>query len=153
MAMCMEQVDIIIKDAAENDLAQIERGIELLNLDGLDLKWEDFVVAKMGEQIIGFGRLKKIENYLELSSLGILDTCRNIGISAFLINKLAERAKEKAIYLVTIIPEFFKKHDFEITSGYPESLKTKIKYCSDSLCGCGEGEKYVVMKKNQRNAF
>jgi N-acetylglutamate synthase-like GNAT family acetyltransferase len=125
----------------------------LLKLDGLDLRWEDFVVAKSGQQIIGFGRLRAIDSFLELSSLGVLDAYRHMGIASLLMAKLIARDQRNTVFLVTIIPNFFRKFGFESLQDIPDFLMPKIRYCEDALCGCGEegggaGEKYVAMKKN-----
>ncbi len=107
-------------------MPSIAEGIEQLQLDSLHLNHEQFIVAKYQERIIGFGRLRQYPDALELCSLGVLPDYRNNGISRLLVSSLLDRAGEKSVYVVCIIPDYFKKFGFAETTAFPESLKEKI---------------------------
>lgn len=50
---------------------------------------------------------------------------------------------EQPLYLVCIIPEFFKPFGFEVVELYPIELSEKLNYCTSELV---VKETYVVMK-------
>ena len=139
--------NICCQRATAGDMPAIAEGIKQLQLDDLDLRWEQFVVAKEGEKIIGFGRIKTYMDAIELCSLGVLEGYRGKGISTLLMNDLLKRAGEQSVFVICIIPAYFEKFGFKPVDNYPDSLIAKYTYCSNTLGGCGEGEKYVVMRK------
>lgn len=137
-----------ITSASDSDLSLIIQGIKELTLDDIDLKREQFLVAKVGTKVIGFGRIKVYPDALELCSLGVLPEYRGRGIGKELVNELIKKANRQAIFVVCIIPDFFRRFGFEATHIYPDSLKVKINYCTGTLGGCDDGQEYVVMRKN-----
>lgn len=136
-----------ICSATLDDMQSIVEGIEQLQLDSLHLNHEQFIVAKYQKRIIGFGRLSQYADALELCSLGVLPAYRNKGIARLLVSGLLDRAGGKSVYVVCIIPDYFKKFGFAETTTFPESLKEKISYCTTILGGCDEEENYVVMRR------
>lgn len=138
---------IQIVPASQGDMPQIIHGIKQLMLDDIDLKREQFAVAKHNDSIIGFGRIRNYPDALEICSVGVLQEERNRGVGDLLVQELIKRAKGAPIYVVCIIPEFFKRFGFKETAVYPDSLKPKLEYCKGTLGGCEEGQEYVVMKR------
>lgn len=137
-----------IVSASHDDLSYIIQGIKELMLDDIDLKSEQFLVAKVGTKAIGFGRIKVYPDALELCSLGVLPEYRGLGIGRELVNELIKKANRQPVFVVCIIPDFFKRFGFKATPIYPDSLKPKINYCIGTLGGCNAGEEYVVMRRD-----
>ncbi len=79
--------------------------------------------------------------------MGVLPECRRKGIGTAITQKLIEKATADC-YLVSIIPEFFKKIGFEETEHFPLELQNKLTYCTQSLV---VPETYVVMKLRMKN--
>jgi len=111
-------------------------------LDDRDLKKEQFVIAKRGNELLGFGRIRKHKGCDEMCSLGIITKERNKGIAKLLIqNRIA--LSTQPLYLVCIIPEMFIPFGFKIVNEYPPELQNKLEYCIHDLV---VEEEYVVMK-------
>ena len=131
-----------IKPANENDFELIKKLIYQFELDDRDLQCTQFLVAKEGDEVFGFGRIRIRGNCSELCSLGVTEPKRLQGIGKELVKELILKAKEP-LYLVCIIPEFFTPFGFEVVSDYPEEMQEKLNYCSSELI---VPETYVVMK-------
>jgi len=111
-------------------------------LDDRDLNCHQFLVAKENDELIGFGRIRKHNGCDEFCSLGVLESKRFNGIAKLLVEARIKIATQP-IYLVCIIPEYFKKLGFVIVEEYPPEIEDKLKYCMSELV---VPEKYVVMK-------
>ncbi|MBI2271887.1 MAG: GNAT family N-acetyltransferase [Bacteroidetes bacterium] len=138
----------IVSASHGGDFFRIIQCVKQLMLDDIAMKPEQFLVAKVGTKVIGFGRIKVYPDTLELCSLGVLSEYRGRGIGKELVNELIKKANRQTVFLVCIIPDFFKCFGFEATDIYPDSLKPKINYCIGTLGGCDDGQEYVVMKRN-----
>jgi N-acetylglutamate synthase-like GNAT family acetyltransferase len=139
---------IQISKAIEQDFDFIIQHIKLFDLDNRDLHFQQFVVAKLNDNIVGFGRIRKHNGCDEFCSLGIIEAFRNQGIAEALILTRIELSTQP-IYLVCIIPEFFESLGFTITTEYPPEILDKLNYC---ICELTVPEPYVVMtfKRNQK---
>lgn len=135
-----ETIKITRPDALEFQV--IKDYIHKFELDNRSLNNEQFLVAKQGYQIIGFGRIREYEGCSELCSLGVIEPERNKGIGRSLTNHLVKIAKQP-LYLVCIIPDFFKPFGFVETNDYPFELQDKLEYCTSELV---VPEPYVVMR-------
>jgi N-acetylglutamate synthase-like GNAT family acetyltransferase len=111
-------------------------------LDDRELNYSEFLVAKLNNNIVGFGRIRNYESSCELCSLGVIKPNRLQGIGNAIVKELILRAT-KPLYLVCIIPDFFKPHGFTIAINYPMELENKLNYCASHLF---VPERYVVMK-------
>jgi len=100
------------------------------------------LVAKYNGELVGFGRIRRRENCYELCSLGVIEPERLKGVGKQLVQSLIRTAKQP-LYLVCIIPEYFKPFGFVVVDEYPESMHEKLNYCTSELV---VPEKYVVMK-------
>lgn len=134
--------DIIkIEKALAKDFDFIKEHIKLFDLDDRDLHVEQFILARLGTEILGFGRIRKHKGCDEFCSLGIVEKYRNSGIAELLITERIKLATQP-IYLVCIIPQLFKPLGFEIVSTYPDEISDKLTYCTNELT---VEEPYVVM--------
>lgn len=116
--------------------------IREFDLDDRDLQVHQFLVAKENDEIVGFGRIRKHYGCDEFCSLGVIEKKRFKGIAKKLIEARIKIATQP-IYLVCIIPDYFKKLGFQIVDQYPEEIADKLNYCSAELM---VPETYVVMK-------
>lgn len=131
----------VLNKPSVDEFKQICLFIKEYELDDRDLKQEQFTIALCDDVLLGFGRLRKHTNCLELCSLGVVAAFRNKGIGKALVNKLLENFT-KNIYLVCIIPDFFIPFGFREVKEYPTSIQNKIEYCTQEL---KVPEPYVAM--------
>ncbi len=103
---------------------------------------DQFLVAKENNQLLGFGRIKSHKGCDEFCSLGVIESMRCKGIARRLIEAHIKYSKQP-IYLVCIIPEYFKKLGFVTVDEFPDEIANKLNYCTLEL---PVPEKYVVMK-------
>ncbi len=134
-----------IKFVSVPDFAQFEtirKHIMQFELDARQLDAKDFLTAVSNQNIIGFGRLRKHEACCELCSLGVIQPERFKGTGKLLVNKLIETAF-KPLYLVCVIPEYFKPLGFTEVINYPAPVLEKLEYCNTHLA---VEQSYVVMQ-------
>jgi N-acetylglutamate synthase-like GNAT family acetyltransferase len=135
-------MDLILRKPNSGDFQLICDYIREFELDNRDLQPGQFTAAFRNSELVGFGRLRKHIDCIELCSLGVIAPLRRKGIGKAIVNDLIKNLSPK-IYLVCIIPEFFSPFGFEITTVYPVSIKSKVNYCSEELV---VPETYVVME-------
>lgn len=131
-----------VSQCQETDFAEVEKLIELLQLDNNDLNYNQFLVAKYQDKIIGFGRLRNYSSSNELCSLGVVEPHRFKGVGTELAKSLIKRSN-KPLFVVTIIPSFFNRLGFIETSTFPVEIGQKISYCTSSL---PVEETYIAMQ-------
>ena len=133
---------IAINRPNQKDFENIKKYIQTFELDNRGLEMDQFLVAKQNHDIVGFGRIREYEGSCELCSLGVIEPERNRGIGKEITKHLIQKANQP-LYLVCIIPDFFKPFGFKEVSDYPEELGNKLHYCTSELV---VPETYVVMK-------
>lgn len=120
-----------VTQAEPVDMPFIGRQLNRLKLDHENLDCKQFLVARQGRKIVGFGRIKAEEGFYEMASLAVLEAHRGQGIGIEIARKLLDFCPDHTIYLVTDIPGFFEKLGFKITDEVPTRLAKKIKeFCS-----------------------
>lgn len=135
-------MDLLFASPSEADFKQICNYIREFELDDRGLKKEEFCAAFGKEhQLLGFGRLRKHPDCIELCSLGIIKSHRNLGIGTAITNELIKK-EPHPIHLVCIIPYFFMHLGFHVVDSYPVSIQQKLDYCMQSL---PVPEPYVAM--------
>lgn len=138
--------NIIVTHATEEDFSFIKERIRVFELDNRDLHYQQFVVAKLGNNILGFVRAREYKNCHEICSLGVLPQYRKMGVSGKLVNTLIAKITTP-IFICSIIPKLFEKLGFEIVTVYPPEIIDKYNYCTSSLA---VEEPYVVMRYNEQ---
>ena len=131
-----------IYKASSDDFDLIKKLIQQFELDDRDLHCNQFLVYKKNDELLGFGRIRKHNGCDEFCSLGVVESKRSTGIAKELILARLKIATQP-VYLVCIIPEYFKPLGFEIVKDYPPEIANKLDYCTSELV---VKEKYVVMK-------
>ncbi len=135
-------MDLLFKTPTEKEFQQICEYIHEFELDDRVLQRSEFAAAFLGDQLLGFGRLRVHADCTELCSLGVVTPYRRKGIGKAIVKELISKAPSM-IYLVCIIPEFFTPLGFTIINKYPPSIKDKLDYCISELV---VPETYVVMQ-------
>ena len=131
-----------IYKASSDDFDLIKKLIQQFELDDRDLHCNQFLVCKKNDELLGFGRIRKHNGCDEFCSLGVVESKRFTGIAKELILARLKIATQP-VYLVCIIPEYFKPLGFKIVNVYPPEITNKLDYCTSELA---VKEKYVVMK-------
>lgn len=130
-----------IENCSTSQFEQVKTLIQEYELDDRVLKQEEFLVINSSEGLLGFGRVRELEGFSEMCSLGILTHKRSKGLGKMLTEAIIQKAKQP-IYLVCIIPEYFSEFGFKLCSQYPAQMQDKLNYCTESLV---VPEPYVVM--------
>lgn len=123
-------------------MKRVEQYVKAYELDGTDMRVEQFLVAKQEDEILGFVRIKKHYACDELSTLGVVEEHRGKGIGKALTLKVMETSKRR-LMAVCIIPEFFTKLGFVMDTELPQEISEKVNYCTSFLC---VPEKYVAVE-------
>jgi N-acetylglutamate synthase-like GNAT family acetyltransferase len=131
-------IDLDIRKAKKQDTAPIVKLIKESQLYAPRLRYEDFIVAYRGENLIGVARWKthKKNKIHELSNVGVKDGWRKCGIGSLIISKIMIKAKYD-VYLNTVNPAFYEKLGFEATKEAPKVMKKNgawCKGCDRKLC-------------------
>jgi amino-acid N-acetyltransferase len=112
--------DVIISQATFGDIDVVEALLERehLPLDGLRQHFENAIVARAGNRIVGCSALEVYEGGALLRSVAVEAEYRGDGIGSDLTRaaiQLATRRLVPAVYLLTTTAErFFRKFNFEI---------------------------------------
>lgn len=114
---------------SEADFKIILKEAKKFALDCDNIYPGQFIVARQGDEIAGFARIKTHDDCIELSTLGVLLPFRGCGTGRQLIRQLLKTTPAKKIYLVTVIPDYFRKSGFRVSNEIPVSLKTKKEDC------------------------
>ena len=110
-----------IRHATEADMVFIEEKIRKYNLDAKDLHYSQFVVAVEEDDIIGFGRLRKIGAIYSIGCIAVIEEKRGSGVGSLIVKHLIEISPVKMIYALTDIADYFKKLGFvELKEGSKE---------------------------------
>jgi len=95
-------------------------------------------VVLEGESVVGVANLEPCADGFFLSSLGVADTHRNMGLARQLIESML-KGVDADVYAYTVIPGFFKKLGFAEVSA-PKGLPPKEMFgcerCDPGICKC-----------------
>ena len=122
-------LQIIIERAKENDWAYIKEKLEKYALDKNNAKWEQFFVARLEKQVVGFGRIIDRNGDIELASLGVDYNYRKIGIGKAILKFLIKEAKRaypaRPVYGVTHRPGFLTPFGLKEVKKGPTAIEHK----------------------------
>ncbi|MFF2481617.1 N-acetyltransferase [Paenibacillus sp. NPDC058071] len=128
----VEDVDVLF----ELIKGYAEQGIMLpRSREALKRQIDTFVVAEVGETVVGCGALTRLGSELvEIRSLGMTDGYKGLGIGSKLVDFLTAQAKEQGIpkiMALTYAVPFFLRNGFAIVDKeiFPEKVWTDCVNC------------------------
>jgi N-acetylglutamate synthase-like GNAT family acetyltransferase len=134
-------MNLLFKTPTNKEFEAVCLFITQYELDSRNLQKQQFTIALRDNEMVGFGRLLEHSDCLELCSLGVMTTHRNQHIGKAIVEELIKHSV-KNIYLVCIIPDFFKPFGFIVVQRFPKSIQNKMDYCTRELV---VPETYVAM--------
>ena len=137
--------DILIAPSSEKDFEVVAQLAKSFDLDFEDVFWKQFLVAKKGEGIIGFGRLRNYSGCTEVATVGVINSERGKGLGTLIVNELI-RMGPKEIFVTCVIPKFFSRFGFQQIKQYPPVLQKKVDFCK---CYNFKEDEIFVMKLNK----
>lgn len=85
----------------------------------------EFVVAEIGPEIVGCGRLKRLApNTYEIASVVVRPSARRHHVGATTVQTLLDRA-HGTVYALALAPQFFKAQGFQPLPSLPDLLVGK----------------------------
>jgi len=145
-------MEVACRRATESDVETLFHLIEGYAAKGIMLprsrealhrQIDSFVVAELGETVVGCGSLCRLGSELvEIRSLGISEGYKGKGIGSKLVDCLLEEARIRQIPKVMALTyevEFFRKNGFEVVDKeiFPEKVWTDCVNCPKQHC-CDE---------------
>ena len=121
-------MQIPVLPAASTDLQEIHFLAKNFDLDIENISWQQFVVVKKEEHVIGFGRLRTYPQCTEVATVGVIPSERNKGIGTAIVQALI-RLSPAELYVTCVIPDFFGMLGFEKVKQYPSVLQKKVDFC------------------------
>jgi N-acetylglutamate synthase-like GNAT family acetyltransferase len=134
---------ISIRQASINDMQKILEYIRQFMLDDENALSEQFIIAEVDDDFAGFGRVKPYNGIYELSSLGVLENYRNIGVGAKIVRHILDSFQSEEIWLTTKISDYFLKFGFQIADNPPFEIKNKCR----RVCGSSDENKFMLLKR------
>ncbi len=127
-----------VRIAAPEEEPLVRKLEKILNLEIPGLSTAETWLLDDGGKIIGMARITDLGPAYFLSSVGVIRERRGQGLASKLVRRLL-RAKEKPVYLYTVIPGFFQRLWFAPCSP-PPFLPPKNLFscdeCQPQLCSC-----------------
>jgi N-acetylglutamate synthase-like GNAT family acetyltransferase len=133
---------MIVRKARTEDLEQVRRLAESLDLDYPGLERDPIWVADDGGRVAGIVALMKHRDSDELVALGVDPERRSKGLGRRLIEALLAEAPGD-VYLATIIPGFFAGCGFEIVPAAPAGMAKDPAWCE----GCPREKCTIMVRK------
>ncbi|MFQ3318173.1 MAG: N-acetylglutamate synthase-like GNAT family acetyltransferase [Natronomonas sp.] len=132
-----------VRDARNRDEAWLLDHIEEMGLDETSFRSRDYVIAvdEESDARAGFGRIRihtTEEEVCELTSIGVLDSWRDQGVGAHVIERLVDSAEAKGfdhVYALTSSHEYLSQFGFEGVSDdqLPDVLQKRLDEKRESL--------------------
>jgi N-acetylglutamate synthase-like GNAT family acetyltransferase len=99
-------------------------------LDSRNARPEEFVIAELNGEVVGFGRLIRHKDCWEIACMYVARDLRRLGLGTDIVESLLERLNEDLpVYAVTSLPDFFATLSFAPVSKMPDSIRCKYGYC------------------------
>ncbi|MBO7746488.1 N-acetyltransferase [Paenibacillus sp. MWE-103] len=135
-AVCRRATEDDIDTLAELIAGYAAKGIMLpRSRETLKRQIDTFVVAEIGDEIVGCGSLTRLgTDLVEVRSLGISEGYKGLGIGSKLVDQLIYEAKRQGIpkiMALTYEVRFFEKNGFAVVNKeiFPEKVWTDCVNC------------------------
>jgi N-acetylglutamate synthase-like GNAT family acetyltransferase len=126
-----------VRDAKNREEVWLLDHIEAMGLDETAFRSRDYVVAidERSNEKAGFGRIRihKTDDgeLCELTSIGVLESWRDQGVGAHVIERLVEQARDQGfdtVYSLTSATDYLAQFGFQPveTSDLPEKLQDRL---------------------------
>jgi N-acetylglutamate synthase-like GNAT family acetyltransferase len=100
---------------------------------------DNFWVAEEKGKVVGIADLWHFRGFFFLSSVGVAEGHQHRGIATKLLNKLLAGLNWD-VYIFTVMPEFFRRFGFQVTSEPPRGLPPRTIFncgnCTPETCVC-----------------
>jgi amino-acid N-acetyltransferase len=148
----MQALQVVCRKATTDDIETLfelikgyaEKGIMLPRTrEALAYMIETFVVAEIGDEVVGCGSLTRLgQELVEIRSLGMTEGYKGLGIGSKLVDALIEQAREQGIpkiMALTYAVSFFEKNGFTVVEKeiFPEKVWKDCVNCPKQLA-CDE---------------
>ncbi|WP_028610353.1 N-acetyltransferase [Paenibacillus harenae] len=148
----MQALQVVCRKATSDDIETLfllikgyaEKGIMLPRTrEALAYMIDSFVVAEIGDEVVGCGSLTKLgSDLVEIRSLGMSDGYKGLGIGSKLVDALIEQAREQRtpkVMALTYAVSFFVKNGFTVVDKeiFPEKVWKDCVNCPKQLA-CDE---------------
>ena len=120
---------MIIRPVMEYELPQILREAAAFDLDVQSPNYRQFSVVEHNQAIVGFGRIIRHAGFSELATVGVIKKEQGKGYGSALVKAMAVRVESEPLYLVTVLPDYFKRLGFEVSTETIAVLQPKIRFC------------------------
>jgi amino-acid N-acetyltransferase len=152
---------LLIRSARTSDVPRIQKIAEPLVADRVLLGKEmvelyesiqEFVVAELDGEVVGFGALHVMwQDLAEVRTLAVDLTHKRQGLGAAMLSELLERAKSLGVHRVfclTFEVDFFRRHGFEEISDMPVDAETYAEMVRSNDEGVAEFLDLARVKQN-----
>ena len=152
---------LLIRSARTSDVPRIQKIAEPLVADRILLGKEmvelyesiqEFVVAELDGEVVGFGALHVMwQDLAEVRTLAVDVNNKRRGLGAAMLNELLERAKNLGVHRVfclTFEVDFFKRHGFAEISDMPVDAETYAEMVRSNDEGVAEFLDLARVKQN-----
>lgn len=152
---------LLIRSARTSDVPRIQKIAEPLVADRILLGKEmvelyesiqEFVVAELDGEVVGFGALHVMwQDLAEVRTLAVDVNNKRRGLGAALLNELLERAKNLGVHRVfclTFEVDFFQRHGFAEISDMPVDAETYAEMVRSNDEGVAEFLDLARVKQN-----
>ena len=113
---------------------------------------QEFVVAELDGQVVGFGALHVMwQDLAEVRTLAVSEHAKRMGIGAAMLRELLERARVlgiRRVFCLTFEEEFFRSHGFEVISDVPVDAETYAEMVRSHDDGVAEFLDLARVKQN-----
>ena len=133
---------MIVRKSRSEDLEQVRRLAESLDLDYPGLERDRIWVADDAGRVAGMVALMKHCDSDELVALGVDPGHRSKGLGRRLVEALLAEAPGD-VYLATIIPRFFKRSGFAVIPLAPPGMVKDPAWCE----GCPKEKCAIMIRK------
>lgn len=113
-----------IRKPTNEEFEQVKIAANGMKLDTSNVRKEQFVGAFSECGLAGFVRVKTVNEFKELATLGVVKEYRSQGIGRLLVKH--QQSNNSKLHLVTVIPGYFKSLGFEPMRQVPEELIKKF---------------------------